>query len=128
MRSPFLLLAVAAGLAGCGRGPSAGKAVGNVGGIACEVRGHGGGVTSDVRSETRGTAHTARGVFAAGGNKLVVEDGRIVANGRPYGTAKSGDSVLLDEQGRLSVNGQERQPTADRAPDGTPPAPSRKGE
>jgi hypothetical protein len=68
------------------------------------------------------TVRTARGEFTAGTNKLLLEDGHIIANGKGYGTAVLGDTVLLDGEGRLFVNGQWRQPDARRPTTGGTPA------
>jgi hypothetical protein len=46
----------------------------------------------------------------AGKNRLGINGGRVTANGKSYGSLKNGDSVLLDRDGQLSVNGQNRQP------------------
>jgi hypothetical protein len=39
---------------------------------------------------------------------LEIKDGQVTANGKSGGSLKSGDVVLLDGDGRLSVNGVER--------------------
>jgi hypothetical protein len=59
---------------------------------------------------SKGTCYD--GVFTAGGDKLKLEikDGRVRANGKDCGTVKDGDSVLLDKDGKLTVNGQPREP------------------
>jgi hypothetical protein len=46
--------------------------------------------------------------FTAGKNKLRVQGGRVTANGKEYGPVKSGDSVLLDTDGTVSINGEKR--------------------
>jgi hypothetical protein len=48
------------------------------------------------------------GTSSAGKNKLEIRGGRLIANGKDRGPLKSGDSVLLDNDGRLFVNGPER--------------------
>lgn len=45
---------------------------------------------------------------SAGSNTLQIRNGRAVVNGRDGGPLRSGDAVVVDEQGRLFVNGQER--------------------
>jgi hypothetical protein len=64
----------------------------------------------EVRSET--------GQFAYGGGNsgsiqvdkgsLEVRDGKVTANGKDGGTLKPGDKVVLDKDGKLFVNGEER--------------------
>jgi hypothetical protein len=44
----------------------------------------------------------------AGKNRLQIKDGKVTANGKAYGAIKRGDSVLLDRDGKLSVNGEQR--------------------
>jgi len=91
---PFCL-SLALFTAGCGSrsfppGPAAS--------VSYEVRGEG--------SVTKGTTET--GSFMVAKNSLELYGGRITANGKSYGSFKTGDAVLLDEQGRLFVNGAER--------------------
>jgi hypothetical protein len=95
-------------LAGCNR-PSSGPtptgagpswAKGTVDGVSCEVRGQGGESSSFV-----GEGYQE---FTAGKNKLRVQGGRVTANGKEYGPVKSGDSVLLDADGTVTINGEKR--------------------
>ena len=69
-------------------------------GITLEVRGEG---SVSMRQELG-----EGGTSSAGKNKLEIRGGRLIANGKDGGPLKSGDSVLLDMEGRLFVNGQER--------------------
>jgi hypothetical protein len=46
----------------------------------------------------------------AGKNRLQIKDGKVTANGKAFGSVKRGDSVLLDRDGKLSVNGEQRSP------------------
>jgi hypothetical protein len=98
----------ALGLAGC-NGPSGSGAAkpgaepssakGTINGVSYEVRGSG-----DSRSVAGGDSSE----FIAGTNKLQVQGGRVSANGKDYGPVKSGDSVLLDADGTLTINGEKR--------------------
>ena len=47
-------------------------------------------------------------IASAGDNTFEIRNGRAIANGKDGGPLKAGDSVLLDKEGRLLVNGQER--------------------
>jgi len=72
-----------------------GRVIGKLQGYSVEVQGDGWGVMI--------------GPFAQnGGNKLEIRDGRAIANDKDGGQLKPGDEVLLDKEGRLFVNGQER--------------------
>jgi hypothetical protein len=86
----ILLLAVA--LMGCS--PAARPTVNY------EVRGEDGGGTITGRSD--------EGVHTAGKNRLQIKDGRILANEKDFGAVKEGDKVVLDKDGRVFVNGEER--------------------
>lgn len=44
----------------------------------------------------------------AGEYQFLLSDGSVVVNGLSYGAVSEGDHVLLDEGGRLYVNGTER--------------------
>ncbi len=93
-------------LAGC-NGPSgptpAGAAPswakGTVDGVSCEVRGQG---------ESSSVVGEGFHEFTAGKNKLRVQSGRVTANGKDYSAVKSGDSVLLDVDGTVTINGGKR--------------------
>jgi hypothetical protein len=69
--------------------------------VSYEARGEGGAVTRGV---------TERGSFTVGKNTLELKGGRVFANGKDHGPVKEGDSVLLDADGQLSVNGEKRMP------------------
>jgi hypothetical protein len=69
-------------------------------GVSCEVRGHGGSSSSVLGEGYR--------EFTAGKNKLRIEGGKVIANGKEFGSVKSGDSILLDDDGTVSINGQKR--------------------
>ena len=71
-------------------------------------------VNYEIRDPAGGFAK-GTGSFAAvtaGGDtlKLEIKDARVWANGKDGGTLKEGDSVVLDKEGRLTVNGQPREP------------------
>ncbi len=76
------------------------KSVAVVDGVAYEVRG------------TKGNGSVfiigGRVEITKGANKLQFRDGKLIANGRDAGTVNTGDEVLLDENGKLFVNKQER--------------------
>ncbi|TMQ32753.1 MAG: hypothetical protein E6K70_16855 [Planctomycetota bacterium] len=67
--------------------------------VSYEVRGGGGGFTKGI---------TQDGSFIVGDNKLELKDGHIFANGKYYGQVKNGDSILLDTDRQLYVNGEKR--------------------
>jgi hypothetical protein len=65
----------------------------------------------DVRDDGVASAGMAEDVNAtAGKNRLEIHGGRLTANGKSYGSLKNGDAVLLNADGQLFVNGQNRQP------------------
>src|SRR5262245_33475494 len=71
-------------------------AKGTFDGVSCEVRGYGNSssfVDKDYHELT------------AGENTVRVQAGHLTANGKDYGEVKSGDSVLLDSDGTVSING-----------------------
>jgi hypothetical protein len=70
------------------------------------------GVSLEVRGVGSVNANPNAGEGAsqsAGPNTVQIRGGRAVVNGRDGGTLRPGDSVLVDEQGRLFVNGRERE-------------------
>jgi hypothetical protein len=103
MRYVRCWLRVAVGLAvlavlGCDGTPAPGVQVvhtGKTGGVSYEVRGTG------QPKESR----SSDGVIEVtlGSNSLAIRGGRVVANGKDSGPVKNGDSVVLDEQGKLTV-------------------------
>jgi hypothetical protein len=71
-------------------------------------------VNYEIRDPAGGFAK-GTGSFAgitAGGDtlKLEIKDARVWVSGKDGGTLMEGDSVLLDKDGRLTVNGQPREP------------------
>jgi hypothetical protein len=68
------------------------------------------GVSYEVRGQGDSKSLVAEGAreFTAGKNRLRVEGGRVIVNGKDYGPVKAGDSVLLDADGTLTVNGEKR--------------------
>jgi hypothetical protein len=103
MRTILLVLVTSLSLVtGCRRsaGGGASGVKGTVDGVSCEVRGRGGESSDRI----------VEGVheFTAGDNKLRLQDGHVIANGKDYGAVKSGDSVLLDADGNVTVNSQKR--------------------
>jgi hypothetical protein len=119
MNRRVFVAALLLGLSGCGRpaaprpdaGPS--RATATVGGVSYEVRGRGDSSASALAN--------GPGRLTAGQNTLRVEGGRVLANGKDYGPVKAGDSVLLDEDGTLTVNGERRAETpAPKHPDQEP--------
>jgi hypothetical protein len=71
-----------------------------VNGVSYEVRGRGG---NSLAQNVEGYRE-----LIAGSNTLRVKDGHITANGKDAGEVKQGDSVLLDVDGAVTVNGQKR--------------------
>ena len=67
--------------------------------VSWEVRGANG-------SFSRGSGESAS--VSAGHNRLEIKNGEVFANARDAGPVKPGDTVLLDEDGRLTVNGSPR--------------------
>jgi hypothetical protein len=91
-------------LGGCGRStpttdtfPSWAK--GTVDGVSCEVRG-----------ERNSSSLMGEGFheFTAGKNKLRLQGGRITSDGKDYGEVKAGDSVIVEPDGTVFVNGTKR--------------------
>ena len=68
--------------------------------VSYEVRGEGDAVTKGI---------TENGSFASGKYTLELKAGRVFANGKDYGSVQEGDSVLLERDGQLFVNGEMRQ-------------------
>jgi hypothetical protein len=71
------------------------------GSYSYEIRGADGSTQRGVASEFHAMAGKA---------SLEVRGGRVIANGKDYGPVRDGDSILLDRDGQLSVNGEPRQP------------------
>ena len=100
-RMGVLLTMMVAVVAGCNRGgPTATPSEPKAANVSYEVRGE--------ASITRGVAES--GTFRTGKNTLELRGGRVFANGKDHGPVKGGDTVLLDRDGQLSVNGEKRSP------------------
>lgn len=105
MKSRLGLIAgagILSALPACGPGVGIGTArtTGSVDGVSYEVRGRSG--------EARSQDGPGYREFIAGPNTLRVTGAHITANGKDAGEVKKGDSVLLDADGLLTVNGQKR--------------------
>jgi len=88
------LWCVCLALPGC---ESGGIAEGSVNGISYEV--HGG----------RGLEINDNAIkISSGKNVLEIKDGRVSLNGKDRGPIKSGDSLVLNAESQLSVNGEKR--------------------
>jgi hypothetical protein len=72
------------------------------------VKGTADGVSLEVRGEGASSDVVVDGVheFTAGKNKLRIQGRHVIANGKDYGPVNAGDSVLLDADGAVSINGQ----------------------
>jgi hypothetical protein len=65
----------------------------------------------EIRSDGGATSGRSGSIEAtAGGNRLVIKDELLTANGKSYGRLKAGDRVLLDKDGTVYVNSEKRQP------------------
>jgi hypothetical protein len=91
----WLLWCVGLALLGCGFG---GTNKGSVNGISYEVHGP----VQSVQVINDGIK------IASGKNVIEIKDGRISLNGKNRGPIKSGNSLVLDAQSQLSVNGEKR--------------------
>jgi hypothetical protein len=100
MRVRLLLGTVALSLAGCYR-PVPNDGIRPVAGYDFEVRRPGGGYTKGQAAE-----------FAVqdGTNRAELKDGRLTVNGKQYGPIADGAQILVDESGKVTVNGQSRSP------------------
>jgi hypothetical protein len=68
-------------------------------------------VSWDVRDGNSFTKGTGAGAYVrVGPHTLEIRDHRVILNGKAGGELKSGDKVLVDTDGRLFVNGEERTP------------------
>jgi hypothetical protein len=72
---------------------------GSLNGIQWEVRGVG-----QIEQRTNNDEASV----SVGSNRLEIKGGRLTVNGRAAGEVKPGDSILLDRDGQLTVNGQPR--------------------
>jgi hypothetical protein len=73
------------------------------------------GKTDGVTYEVRGTGHARESRSAngdvevtLGSNRLQIKGGRMMVNGKDCGAVKDGDSVVLDDNGQVSVNQEKR--------------------
>jgi len=101
MRALYLLIAVLMAVTcGCDRSPPT-VAAKQAASYKFEVRGPGG-------VYNRGDA----GSFSvtSGQTTASLQDGRLTVNGKSYGQMKDGDSILVEESGKVSVNGTARSP------------------
>jgi hypothetical protein len=109
MMNRFRVIVLALALAGCGctktpapaTTPELSGSQGSSQGISWTMRGHG-----DVKSIAKPDGFEA----SIGQNKLEVKGDKLYFNGKEYGTVKSGDEIVLDENGTLTVNGEKREP------------------
>ena len=85
--------------AGCNRAPEPPQQ--SAPSFLYEVRGDDGSSNTGMAEELDVTA---------GKNRLVIRGSLVTANGKSYGSVKNGDSVLLDKDGKLTVNGELRSP------------------
>src|SRR5262245_7308764 len=102
MRAVLSMVAVSIALVlgGCGQTSQPGTAK-PVAGYNFEVRGAGG-------AYTKGQAATFSA--QAGANSAEVKDGKLSVNGKSYGVVADGATILVEESGKVTVNGQERRP------------------
>jgi hypothetical protein len=45
-----------------------------------------------------------------GGHRIVISDGRLTIDGKPYGTVEAGNRIRVEKSGAVLVNGQVRKP------------------
>jgi hypothetical protein len=67
----------------------------------CEIR-----TVSGVNAYSEGESISVTG----GEHTASVQGGRLTVNGKAYGALKDRDSVVIDENGKVTVNGTERSP------------------
>src|SRR5262245_38492016 len=80
-------------------------------GCARPVRAPAANYSYEIRSEggfTKGQGSSI-GAFADG-NRLEIRDGRLTVNAKRYGPLMDGDSILIEKDGTVFVNGQKRDP------------------
>jgi hypothetical protein len=103
-----LVCGVGVSLLGCGAGgpagpgapaASQGSATGNINGISYEIHGGPGQRLEVINNNFK---------ITRGANVIEIKDGRVLLNGIDRGPIKSGDSLVLDSQSRLSVNSESR--------------------
>jgi hypothetical protein len=89
---------------GCGaKTTQPGRYVGNSNGVSFEVYGAGEQKTQVVAEDDV--------LVTNGSSRLNFKNGNIVANGKDYGPVNKGDKVVLDADGRVSVNNSPRAPS-----------------
>jgi hypothetical protein len=99
----MIAVPIALVLGGCSQTsrPGPGGTTTPVAGYNFEVRGAGG-------AHTRGQAATFS--IQAGANSAEVKDGKLTVNGKSYGVVADGATILAEETGKVTLNGQERRP------------------
>jgi hypothetical protein len=98
----IIVVFVAAIIGGCSQQPGAGGGtVKPVAGYDFEVRGAAG-------SFTKGQAATFS--VQSGANSAEVKGRKLTVNGKAYGSVADGATILVEENGKVSVNGKERLP------------------
>ncbi len=98
------VVSVAVIVGGCSQPSQPGAASGTVKPVAgydFEVRGAAG-------SFTKGRAATF--LVQSETSSAEVNDGKLTVNGKAYGTVADGAAILVEENGKVSVNGKERLP------------------
>lgn len=100
MRASLLMILAVATLAGCTR-TSPHSPVPPVLAYDFEVRRPGGG-------HTKGQAATFS--VQDGTNSVELKDGRLTVNGKSYGKIADGAKIVVDEAGKVTLNGQPRSP------------------
>jgi len=104
-----ILVAAAIGfisvLAGCG-----GSTPSTTDSLVSWAKGTVDGVSCDVRGERTSSSLIGEGFheFTAGKNNLRLQGGRITSDGKDFGEVKSGDSVVVEPNGTVWVNGAKR--------------------
>lgn len=100
-RTPLAAVAaLATVLVGCGEDASESARPVASARVSYEIRGTGGVVAGRVSPED--------GSFSSGESRLEFRGGRVVVNGEDCGRVDDGDTVLLDRDGRVYVNGTPR--------------------
>ena len=101
MRTFFLLVLAAVALAGCAKRKGPPSPAFPVLGYDFEVRRPGGG-------HTKGQAATFS--VQDGTNKVELKDGRLTVNSMSYGKVADGAKIIVEESGKVIVNGETRSP------------------
>jgi hypothetical protein len=52
-------------------------------------------------------------MMTSGKNAVLVQDGRLSVNGKKYGLLNDKDTIVIDEDGKVKVNGVSRAPEPD---------------